>query len=68
MTTPPRRPRTVLSRRGDPSENCPHCREGYVYELELRCVECDGPMCPLCVVQVKGAVGHICPVCHAEVS
>jgi hypothetical protein len=32
------------------SERCPRCHQLYAYELEYRCVDCDGPLCPLCGV------------------
>ncbi|MCB9730623.1 MAG: hypothetical protein H6746_19285 [Deltaproteobacteria bacterium] len=41
------------------AERCPHCLQTYVYELEVRCVDCDGPACPLCVVDVR--VGEPAP-------
>ena len=31
-------------------EHCAHCGFTYVYELEFRCSECDGPGCPHCKV------------------
>jgi len=46
----------------DGDEECPHCGRLYVYELEFRCTECDGPGCPHC--KVKHVEGHlICPAC-----
>lgn len=34
-------------------EPCEHCGQSYALELEVRCVVCDGPMCPFCVVRVR---------------
>jgi hypothetical protein len=43
-------------------EECRHCGRLYVYEMEFRCVECDGPGCPHC--RLTHAEGHsICPDC-----
>jgi hypothetical protein len=36
----------------------------YAYVVELRCVACDGPLCPLCVVVVRAEVR--CPPCDGE--
>ena len=33
----------------DLSETCPTCSQSYAYHTEVRCVDCDGPMCPICV-------------------
>jgi hypothetical protein len=32
-------------------EECPDCSQGYAYELVVRCVDCDAPMCPGCVIR-----------------
>ncbi|MGC3982082.1 MAG: hypothetical protein QM808_12545 [Steroidobacteraceae bacterium] len=46
----------------DGDEECPHCGSLYVYELEFRCTECDGPGCPHC--KLVHAEGHfVCPDC-----
>jgi hypothetical protein len=37
-------------------ERCPVCLQVYVLEMEVRCVNCDGPHCPLCQ----------CTTCEAE--
>lgn len=43
-------------------EECSHCGQLYIYEVEFRCIECDGPGCPHC--RVVHAEGHlICPAC-----
>ena len=43
-------------------DECPHCGAVYVYELEFRCTECDGPGCLHC--KVVRETGHmICVVC-----
>lgn len=47
----------------DGDEECPHCGRLYVYELEVRCTDCDGPACPHCTV--THARGHlICVGCR----
>jgi hypothetical protein len=48
------------------TEACPVCLQGYAYELELRCVDCDGPLCPQCVVRLSAVrVEVFCPECAA---
>ncbi len=50
--------------RADPAETerCASCLQTYAYEVELRCAECDHPMCPFCVVRI-GAWRLACPDC-----
>jgi hypothetical protein len=45
----------------DGDEVCLHCGQLYVYEVELRCPECDRPYCPQC----KRTREHqsVCPDC-----
>lgn len=43
-------------------EECPHCGQLYAYELEVRCAECDGPMCPHCAVRSTSI--YSCPDCR----
>ena len=31
------------------TETCPACSHAYVIQTEYRCVECDGPLCGMCV-------------------
>jgi hypothetical protein len=45
-------------------EECAHCGQLYACEVEVRCVECDGPMCPHC--SVRSASLHYCPDCGAS--
>ena len=28
---------------------CPACSQAYAYQTEHRCVDCDGPLCVMCV-------------------
>ena len=58
---------------GEGSEPCPFCLQGYVLELEMRCVACDRPGCMHCMVRVRSAevVDVRCPECdddHATTS
>jgi hypothetical protein len=46
---------------GGNEEECPHCEQGYAYEAEIICSECDEPMCPLCVARVGDRL--VCPEC-----
>ena len=46
------------------SERCPVCLQLYAYEVEVRCADCDGPLCPLCAVEVTvELVARRCPDC-----
>jgi predicted RNA-binding Zn-ribbon protein involved in translation (DUF1610 family) len=46
----------------DGDEECPHCGQLYIYELEFRCPDCDSPACLHC--KRKHAQGyHVCPEC-----
>ena len=43
-------------------EECPHCGQPYVAEVEFRCPDCDGPGCPHC--KSKHAEERlVCPEC-----
>jgi hypothetical protein len=43
-------------------EDCPHCEQTYTYEAEVRCFECDAPICRMCIVRVREHV--LCPECR----
>jgi hypothetical protein len=58
--------RRARLRRWAGTETCPHCAQRYVYELEVRCEVCDGPLCPICAVREVEAVDWRCPDCPAE--
>lgn len=45
-------------------EECPRCMASYAYEVEVRCVECDGPMCPVCAVWSRERLEVFCPECR----
>lgn len=46
-------------------EACGFCRQSYHYEMEIRCVDCDRPVCPVCVVRVRESREWHCPECRA---
>jgi predicted RNA-binding Zn-ribbon protein involved in translation (DUF1610 family) len=47
---------------GDGDEECPHCGQLYIYQVEYRCPDCDSPVCPRCKTQhVQGH--YLCPDC-----
>jgi hypothetical protein len=46
----------------DATETCPACSQAYAYHTEIRCVDCDGPLCPICV-QVTTALEVSCSGC-----
>jgi len=43
-------------------EECPHCSQSYAYSVELRCSNCDAPICPMCVV--RAGTNLVCPDCQ----
>lgn len=45
-------------------EHCEHCHQEYTLTLEYRCIECDGPVCPHCVVVVEETTRVVCPKCQ----
>ncbi len=52
---------------GEGPERCEHCLQGYALEVEVRCVACDRPGCPHCVVRVRRQPTWIlCPACAEE--
>jgi hypothetical protein len=48
------------------AEECSFCFGVYAYELEVRCVDCDRPMCPVCAVSVRRTEVHVCLDCDCE--
>lgn len=52
---------------GGPSaeaEECSFCLGLYAYELQVRCADCDRPMCPVCAVSVRRREVRICFDCE----
>jgi hypothetical protein len=47
-------------------EECTHCLGTYVFEQEVRCIVCDGPMCPRCAWIVRQKDSINCPSCEKE--
>ena len=45
-------------------EQCGSCFQLYAYELEVRCVRCDGAACPFCMVRVSAE--WVCAACTEE--
>ena len=45
---------------------CQFCQELYLLEAEVRCVECDRGVCPMCAVFVRVEALRLCPHCHTE--
>ncbi|MEX0893432.1 MAG: hypothetical protein WEB88_14795 [Gemmatimonadota bacterium] len=48
------------------SESCPVCFHRYVYEMEVRCTACDGPLCSQCAVTVWETHERFCPGCQED--
>ncbi len=46
----------------DTTETCPACSQAYAYHTEIRCLDCDGPLCPICV-QVTTRFEFSCAEC-----
>ena len=46
----------------DSTETCPACSQAYAYHTEIRCLDCDGPLCPICV-QVTTTMEFSCSDC-----
>lgn len=44
-------------------ERCDFCLERYVYEMEVRCLHCDRPVCPMCVVTITERRERVCAEC-----
>ncbi|HEX2254115.1 MAG TPA: hypothetical protein VHQ65_12670 [Thermoanaerobaculia bacterium] len=44
-------------------ETCDLCLATYAYEVEVRCVDCDQPMCPTCAVWVRRRTAVYCSEC-----
>ncbi len=47
-------------------EECTHCLGTYVIEQEVRCIACDGPMCPRCAWIVRQKASIYCSGCERE--
>jgi hypothetical protein len=45
---------------------CGFCAQRYASEVEYRCVSCDTPVCPHCVVIVRTRREAYCPRCPTE--
>ena len=45
----------------DGTESCPECSHTYAYRTEFYCVDCDGPVCSVCVETVT--IEALCPGC-----
>jgi hypothetical protein len=43
------------------SETCPGCNHTYAYRTEFYCVDCDGPVCSVCVETIT--IESLCPDC-----
>jgi hypothetical protein len=47
-------------------EICTHCGQPYVYEMEVRCVDCDRGICPTCASSDPETAECFCPDCGPE--
>jgi hypothetical protein len=47
------------------TERCPMCLQLHAYEVQVRCTDCDVPLCPMCAVEVTlDVVVRRCPECR----
>lgn len=44
-------------------EPCGFCLQHYELALELRCSDCDRPLCPVCAVTVRARGEALCAEC-----
>lgn len=49
-------------------ETCPACLQAYHWDEELRCGDCDEPLCPRCAIRIRVEGIVRCPRCQAGVS
>lgn len=47
-------------------EPCPFCAQRYALELEVRCVACDRPICPVCAVRAREIRQAFCVECPPD--
>ena len=62
-TTPQERPWWLGGDAAETAEECGFCLATYAVEVEVRCVDSDGPMCPLCAVVVRETATFRCGEC-----
>lgn len=58
-----RAPGTTIEQAEDP---CPFCLQRYDLVLQVRCVACDRPICPICAIHVRGRREVFCSECDAR--
>lgn len=46
-------------------QTCDFCLRAYHTEAGRHCPECDRPICPLCVAEVRVNCTWLCPECQA---
>jgi hypothetical protein len=45
----------------DWQEQCPSCLQSYAMDMGRRCAECDGVVCPFCIVAIEAQ--WVCGAC-----
>ena len=45
------------------TETCPFCEAGYPFGAGYYCIDCDRPICPVCVVEIHASRKVYCPQC-----
>lgn len=48
------------------AETCPFCETRLHFEALVYCTDCDRPVCPICLVEIRESRRLLCPECHAE--
>jgi hypothetical protein len=48
------------------TERCRHCEQGYLLEMECRCVECDVGLCIHCVLVLRATQRTHCASCAPD--
>jgi DNA-directed RNA polymerase subunit RPC12/RpoP len=53
-----------MENNSDDSEICEFCLQSYSYEMQYRCLYCESPVCPICVLHVWEKQKILCPDCN----
>jgi len=49
----------------DEETQCEHCFQHYSHNIGYYCIQCDRPVCPLCIVVVDPTQDVHCPQCQS---
>lgn len=48
------------------TESCPFCEASYAFEAGYYCVDCDQPVCPICIIEAHASREIYCPQCRPQ--